>query len=88
MAAERAGISASFRHKAGEPPRALQLARAGFGSAVLRKPAKSDGRLVALALIEDDFLAPVVVAGIAGRRRSAAADAFVRAARARRWEDH
>jgi DNA-binding transcriptional LysR family regulator len=88
MAAERVGISASFRHKAGEPPRALQLARAGFGSAVLPKPANGDGRLVALALIEDDFLAPVVVAGIAGRRRSAAADAFVRAARARRWEDH
>jgi DNA-binding transcriptional LysR family regulator len=86
-AAERAGITASFRHKAGGPSQALQLARAGFGSAVLQKPANDGGQLVALSLIEDEFLAPVVLAGIAGRRRSVAADAFVRAARARRWED-
>jgi DNA-binding transcriptional LysR family regulator len=86
-AAERVGGSAFFKHKAGSPLQALQLASAGFGSAVLPRPASGAGRLVALALIEEDFLAPVVLAGIAGRRRSAAADAFVRAARARRWED-
>jgi DNA-binding transcriptional LysR family regulator len=86
-AAERAGTSAAFRHKAGGPSQALQLVRAGFGSAVLPKPANDEGQLIALALIEDAFLAPVILAGIAGRRRSAAADAFVRAARARRWDD-
>jgi DNA-binding transcriptional LysR family regulator len=86
-AAERAGTSAAFRHKAAGPPQALQLVKAGFGSAVLPRPANDRGQLVALALIEDEFLAPVILAGIAGRRRSAAADAFVRAARARHWED-
>ena len=87
MAAERSGTSAPFKHKASGPPQALQLVKAGFGSAVLPKPANDGGQLVALALIEDEFVAPVILAGIAGRRRSAAADAFVRAARARRWED-
>lgn len=85
IAAERAGLSPTFRHSAAEPGQVQTLLLAGLGSAVLPKPANDEDRLVALAMIEDSFLAPVVLAGIAGRRRSPAAEAFIRAARARQW---
>lgn len=85
-AATSAGFTPAFRHRAGQPSQVARLLLAGLGSAVLPGPVEDD-RLVALALLEDTFLAPVVLAGIAGRRRSAAADAFVRSARARAWTD-
>lgn len=85
-AAPNAGFTPVFRHHAGQPAQVTRLVLARLGSAVLPGPA-ADDRLIALALLEDAFLAPVVLAGIAGRRRSPAADAFVRSARARGWED-
>jgi hypothetical protein len=50
-------------------------------------PSELDTRLCALTLLDEGLAAPVILAGIAGRRRSPAADAFVRAARARHWPD-
>lgn len=85
-AAASAGFTPSFRHRAGQPAQVARMLLAGFGSAVLPGPSQDD-KLVALAIIEEAFLAPVILAGIAGRRRSAAADAFVRSARARAWAD-
>lgn len=85
-ASAAAGFTPTFRHWAGQPSQVARLLAAGLGSAILPGAAQ-DERMVALALLDDAFLAPVVLAGIAGRRRSAAADAFVRAARARAWAD-
>jgi len=87
QAAERIGVEPAIRHRASAPSQVPPLLLAGLGSAVLPRPESPDDRLVALTLIEDEFVAPVVLAGIAGRRRSAAAEAFVKAARARRWDD-
>lgn len=86
-AARRLGTEPSFRHRATSSSQVDQILLAGLGSAVMPRPRHDDPRLIALAFVDDEFLAPVILAGIAGRRRSPAGDAFVRAARARPWAD-
>lgn len=86
-AAALAGFNPGFKHRAAGPQQVRAMVLAGLGSAVMPRPRMDDDRLLALAFLEEAFLAPVVLAGIAGRRRSPAADAFVRAARARGWQD-
>lgn len=86
-AAALAGFNPAFRHRAASPQQVRAMLLAGLGHAVMPRPAMADERLIALAFLEDEFVAPVILAGIAGRRRSPAADAFVRAARARAWAD-
>lgn len=86
-AAVAVGVDLAFRHKADGPIQARQMALAGLGNAALPRAFCPDDRLVALALMEEQFLAPVILAGIAGRRRSVAADALVRSVRARAWAD-
>lgn len=85
--ATAAGREPVFRHKVGGPAQARQMVLAGLGSAVMPRPSCGDDRLVALAFLEEEFVAPVILAGIAGRRRSPAADALIRAARTRAWPD-
>ena len=85
--ARNAGIDIAFRHKVAGPGQAGRLLLAGLGSAHIPKPAALDERLCALALVDEGLVAPVILAGIAGRQRSSAADAFIRAARARSWPD-
>ncbi|PXW69817.1 DNA-binding transcriptional LysR family regulator [Blastomonas natatoria] len=86
-AAEAAGIEISFRHKVSGPGQIERLLLAGLGCTLLPKPMSLDDRLCSVALIDDGLIAPVILAGIAGRQRSPAADAFIRAARARSWPD-
>lgn len=86
-AGRRIGAEPDFRHRTSAPGQVTQLLLAGLGSAVMPRPTRDDPRLIALSFLDDEFLAPVILAGIAGRRRSPAADAFVRAARARAWAD-
>lgn len=86
-AAAAAGVEVMFRHKVESPSQAERLVLAGLGSALMPAPPELDERLCALTLIDEGLDAPVILAGIAGRRRSPAADAFVRAARARSWPD-
>lgn len=86
-AADAAGVEIAFRHKVESPNQAERLLLAGLGSALMPTPPALDDRLCALALVDEGLAAPVILAGIAGRRRSPAADAFVRAARARSWPD-
>lgn len=87
MVAARAGAEPRFRHRAPSRDRVEQMILAGLGSAVLPRPDAGEARLVSMAFLDEGFEAPVILAGIAGRRRSAAAEAFVRAARARMWPD-
>lgn len=82
-----AGLEIGFRHKVATPRQADRLVLAGLGSAVMPAPAPLHDRLCALALMDEGLVAPVILAGIAGRQRAPAADAFVRAARARAWPD-
>jgi DNA-binding transcriptional LysR family regulator len=85
--AARHGAEPRFRHRAPSRDQVRQMMLAGLGSAVLPRPDPEEPRLVALAFIDEGFEAPVILADIAGRRRSAAAEAFARAARARMWPD-
>lgn len=86
-AAAAAGVEIMFRHKVDSPSQVERLLLAGLGTALLPAPSALDERLCALTLIDEGLTAPVILAGIAGRQRSPAADAFVRAARARNWPD-
>ena len=85
--AEAAGVAVVFRHKVSGPRGAHRLVMAGLGSALLPAPSPLHEKFRTLALLHDGLVAPVILASIAGRQRSPAADAFVRAARARNWPD-
>ncbi|WP_240886297.1 LysR family transcriptional regulator [Sphingomonas sp. SFZ2018-12] len=81
-----AGFTPDFRHRTNHYDQTLVMVRGGLGSALMVTPGV-DERLGVLSILDADMMAPVVLAGIAGRKRSPAADAFVRAARARAWPD-
>lgn len=84
-AAKNAGFEPIFRHRADSAAHLRRLVVAGLGSAFVPPP-RDRSRLTALRLAGVDASKAVVLAAIAGRRRSAAAGAFVRASRARSWE--
>jgi DNA-binding transcriptional LysR family regulator len=83
-AAEDAGIALDVRHRATDSQQLLRLILAGLGCAYI--PASTtDARLKGLRLTDISDTCEIVLVAIAGRRRSAAGDAFVRASRARKW---
>jgi DNA-binding transcriptional LysR family regulator len=84
-AAKAAGFEPIFRHRADNVAHLRRLVVAGLGSAFLPPP-RDLSRLAALQVAGVDASKVVVLAAIAGRRRSVAAGAFVRASRARSWE--
>lgn len=83
--AEAADFVPNLRHRATNESDLRRLIEAGLGSVF--SIASSSGNIVALRIADVDTSRNVVLAAIAGRRRSAAADAFVRASRARNWEN-
>ncbi|WFR98624.1 LysR family transcriptional regulator [Rhizobium tumorigenes] len=83
-AAKAAGFEPVFRHRADSPAHLRRLVLAGFGSAFVPPP-RERSRMVVLRLAGVEASKAVSLAAIAGRRRSAAASAFVRASRARSW---
>jgi hypothetical protein len=83
-AAKAAGFEPVFRHRADSPAHLRRLVLAGFGSAFV-PPLRERSRMVALRLAGVEASRAVSLAAIAGRRRSAAASAFVRASLARSW---
>ena len=84
-AAKAAGFEPVFRHRADSAAQLRRLVLAGLGSAFLPPP-RDRTRLAALRLVDVEASRSVVLAAIAGRRRSVAAAAFVRASRARAWD--
>lgn len=83
-AAKTAGFEPAFRHRADSAVHLRRLVLAGLGSAFLPPP-RDRARLAVFPLSGVEASRSVVLAAIAGRRRSVAADAFVRASRARAW---
>jgi DNA-binding transcriptional LysR family regulator len=84
-AAKTAGFELAFRHRVDNMVHLRRLVSIGLGSAFLPPP-RDRIKLAVLPLVGIEATRSVVLAAIAGRRRSVAADAFVRAARARAWD--
>lgn len=84
-AAKGAGFEPVFRHRADSAAHLRRLVLAGLGSAFLPPP-RDRTRLTAVRLVDVDTSRSVVLGAVAGRRRSVATDAFVRASRARAWD--
>ena len=74
------------RHRADDLAQLRRMILAGLGCAFL-PGVRQDGRLSAVRFMDAEVVREVALAAISGRRRSPAADAFVRAARARGWQD-
>lgn len=83
-AARQSGFDPDIRHSASERSQIDRIVGAGLGVALLPRP-RGQSRLAALRLVDVELHQAVVLAAIAGRKRSVASDAFVRAARARGW---
>lgn len=84
-ACQSAGVEPVFRHSVRDQGQMQRLVAAGLGAGFLPAGVGLSDGLVARALDDGDLAAQVILATIAGRRRSAAADAFVRSVRARPW---
>ncbi len=82
--AEVVGLSLNLRHAARDVGQLRRLISAGLGTGFM--PAPRDPAMCAVPVADAAISADVVLAGIQGRRRSLAADSFVRASRARRWD--
>ena len=83
LAAER-GFAPNVRHHASTAADLHRLIAGQLGSA-FGIPSDSDRDLACIRFADDDATRLVVLAAIAGRQRSTAAAAFVKASRARRW---
>ncbi len=83
-AAAEAGIELSFRHRVDCPAAALRLVLHNLGLAILPSQMQAEG-VTLTALADRDLSLDIVLGAVAGRRRGCAADAFLRAARARDW---
>lgn len=83
-AAADLGFEPVVRHRANDLAHVKRLVVAGLGSAFMPKP-RADERLRSIRFPDADITGEVVLGAVAGRKRSIAADAFVRASRARSW---
>jgi DNA-binding transcriptional LysR family regulator len=84
--AEIVGLSLNLRHAARDMGQLKRLISAGLGTGFMPDP--RDQAMCAVPLAGTRISADVVLAGIQGRRRSLAAESFVRASRARRWDSN
>ncbi len=83
--AATAGVEPGFRHRAGSLQLALPLVARNLGLAIMPAHLRCEG--VVLKTIADCGLGvTIALSAVAGRRRGRAADAFLRAARARDWQ--
>ncbi|GAA0443625.1 MULTISPECIES: LysR family transcriptional regulator [Sphingomonas] len=78
------GFVPVVRHRATDMAQLKQLVISGLGSAFIPRP-RDDERLCAFRFADVEVRRDVVLGAVAGRKRSIAADAFVRASRARSW---
>jgi DNA-binding transcriptional LysR family regulator len=89
MAALRAradvvGLTLNLRHAAHDVGQLKRLIAAGLGTGFMPDP--RDPAMCAVPVAGAAISADVVLASIQGRRRSLAAESFVRASRSRRWD--
>lgn len=82
--AEALSLSLNIKHRAGEVAQLRRLIMAGLGTGFV--PPFDAARTASVAIADVEANHDVVLAAIPGRRRSLAADSFVRASRARAWE--
>ena len=85
-AAAEMGFEPIVRHVTTDMASLKRLVLAGLGSAFMPRPQREEG-LRAIMLPDATVSREVVLGAVAGRKRSIAADAFVRASRARSWSD-
>jgi DNA-binding transcriptional LysR family regulator len=85
LACESAGIEPVFRHNVSDEAQLQRLVAAGLGAGLLPEGVELVSGLVGRTLGDGDLGAQVILATISGRRRSPAAEAFVRSVRARAW---
>jgi DNA-binding transcriptional LysR family regulator len=84
-AAGEAGVQLSVRHRAASAAAAAMMASAGLGAAIVPSGLPPPHGTRELTVTGLDLAGEVVIGAIAGRKRPIAADAFLRAARARDW---
>lgn len=82
--AEVVGVVLQLRHAARDVGQLKRLIAAGLGTGFMPDP--RDLAMCAVPVAGAAISADVVLAGIQGRRRSLAAESFLRASRARRWD--
>ena len=82
---QAADIKPDIRHHATSEEQLQQMVLAGFGCAIVPKTLGLANGLVDVPLNGNVLERNVVLATVAGRRFSLAADAFVKVARARDW---
>lgn len=82
--ADVVGLELNMRHAAHDIGQLKRLISAGLGTGFMPDP--RDPAMCAVPVAGAAITADVVLAGIQGRRRSLAADSFVRASRARQWD--
>lgn len=82
---EAAGVTPDIRHRATSEEQLQQMVLAGFGCGIVPRTLPVDEGLVGIPLEGNVLEREVVLATVAGRRFSLAADAFMKVARARDW---
>lgn len=78
------GFVPIVRHRATDMAQVKRLVISGLGSAFIPRP-RADERLCAFRFADAEVRRDVVLGAVSGRKRGIAADAFVRASRARSW---
>jgi DNA-binding transcriptional LysR family regulator len=84
---DAAGIMPDVRHRAASEEHLQQLVIAGFGCGIVPRTLPVVEGLVSVPLEGNTLERDVVIATVAGRRFSIAADAFVKVVRARDWSE-
>jgi LysR family hydrogen peroxide-inducible transcriptional activator len=79
------GVAPIVRHCAASEEQLQQMILAGFGLGICSPSLELAAGLVAVPFANEDMDRDIVLATVAGRRFSAATDAFVKIARARDW---
>lgn len=82
----RVEIEPDFRHSAGSGADVARMVLAGLGCAILTRDEKLPEGLSFVEISNLELARRVVLATVAGRKRPVAADALIRAIRARGWE--
>lgn len=82
----RVEIEPDFRHSAGSGADVARMVVAGLGCAILTRDEKLPEGLSFVEISNLELARRVVLATVAGRKRPVAADALIRAIRARGWE--